>query len=821
MNVIALTRIEPGMVELVGGKAAGLGGLIGAGERVPDGFCVTTAAHDAALRSGGEMDAALRAEIAAAYRHLGGGAVAVRSSATAEDLPELSFAGQQESFLGVHGEDEVIDAVRRCWDSLWSERATAYRRAHGIDSESVRMAVIVQRMIDPRAAGVLFTADPVTGSRSRMTVDAAPGPGDAVAAGSVVPDHYVLQEGVPAASGGGCLNALQLEELRATGRRVQRLFGAPQDIEWAIDAAGTLWLLQSRPVTGLFPPPPDTGRPPPRVYLNFSPAQGMHRPFTPMGMSVMRMAITAWWNALGAGRGIDPIDGPEGMVEVGGRLFADVTDWVRAGATRRLVLAVMRIQGPRVAQALELVLQDRRFRSRPGLPFSRRSLAVMLFRTLPSMAAGMVRTLAHPERVRAEAFEEAARLRLKARSPAGLTTAADRLRFVAQAHASFLDRAMVNAMLWPVYTGVMAADLPVALLRDVASPAEVKTVLGGMPHNVTTEMDLRLWRLAREAGEHRDLLTGTPPSELATRYRQGRLPEIGLEDFLADYGHRAAAEVDVGMPRWSEDPAPVFTAIANYLQVTDPEQAPDRHFAASARRAEETLGELVRRARPLRGRLAGFLLRRARAVGGLRELPKSVWALLLQEVRRQLLLAGLELAERGLLEHPDDIMFLYFREAQAAVAGADLKALVAERRATYERELRRRRVPNVLLWDGTDMETLLPPIAEDGALTGMPGSAGTVTASARVVFDPSQARLEPGEILVAPSTDPGWTPLFMTAGGLVTETGGPNAHGPTVAREYGIPAVIGVPDATHRIRTGQRLTVDGATGTVLLTDPPD
>ncbi|GAA0937214.1 PEP/pyruvate-binding domain-containing protein [Actinocorallia libanotica] len=816
MHVIALARAGSKTVELAGGKAAGLGELIAAGERVPAGFCVTTEAHEAVRGSPEDGPARLRAEIVGAYERLGAGPVAVRSSATAEDLPEASFAGQQESFLDVRGADAVVDAVRRCWDSLWTERAIAYREANGIGHASVRMAVVVQRMIHPRAAGVLFTANPVTGCRDEMTVDAARGPGAAVVGGTVVPDHYVMREGEPAVSGGGCLETAQLAELRAAGRRIQRHFGSPQDIEWAIDHDGVLWILQSRPVTGLFPVPPFTGEP--RVYLNFSPAQGMHGPFTPMGMSVMKMAAARWWNAFGIA--LRP-GGPAEIADIGGRLFFDATRYVRSRTARKRLVEVMRIQGPTVSAALGRVLRDPRFRPKTRLPFGARALARFALRVLPSLTAGILRTLARPDAARARAFRTSERMRAGSPPPPEPATDAERLRYVEQAHGPFLTRTLVADLVWPVYAGILAGGAPVRLLRGIAAESEVKTVLHGMPHNVTTGMDLELWRLASDARAHRDLLTGTPPSELAALYREGRLPGIGLEAFLDSYGERAAAEVDVGRPRWIEDPEPVFAAIANYLRVTDPSQAPDRRFAAAARTAEEKIDELVRRARrerPVRAALAGFLLRRARAVSGLRELPKFTWIHLLYETRRQLLLIGASLAGRGLLDRPDDIMFLDLREAREAVAGTAMRETAAARRAAYERERRRRHVPDVLLSDGTDVGALLPP--REGALTGMPGAAGTVTGPARVLLDPSSARLEPGEILVAPSTDPGWTPLFMTAGGLVTETGGPNSHGPTVAREYGIPAVIGVAHATREIRTGQRITLDGAAGTVLPEPPP-
>jgi pyruvate,water dikinase len=367
---------------------------------------------------------------------------------------------------------------------------------------------------------------------------------------------------------------------------------------------------------------------------------------------------------------------------------------------------------------------------------------------------------------------------------------------------------------------MLARVAAIALLRDVATESEVDETLRGMPHNVTTEMDLGLWRLAAAVGEHRDLLLNTPPTELATRYLDGELPEFGLGEFLRAYGHRGAAEIDVGVPRWAEDPAPVFAALAGYLRVTDPDQAPDQRFARAAADAVAKIDELVaraRRGRPVRARLAGFLLRRSRALAGLRELPKFAWLYAFAEMRRQLLAAGAELQRHGVLDRAEDVMFLDFREAlTAAGSGGDgLRERVASRRAEYRREMRRRSVPGLLLSDGTNPEALAPSTpAVDGTLTGMAGAPGTATGRARVILDPAGAHVEPGEILVAPTTDPGWTPLFMTAGGLVTETGAPMAHGPTVAREYGIPAVICVRDATQVITTGQLVTVDGAAGTV-------
>lgn len=794
MDVLELTAIGSGQQELVGGKAAGLAGLIRLGERVPDGFCVTTEAYGA-----GEVP---RAEVLAAYERLGGGPVAVRSSATAEDLPHASFAGQQDTYLGVTGGEALIEAIEACWTSLHSERATAYREANGIPHDSVRMAVLVQRMVDADVAGVLFTADPLTGSRSACVVDAAPGLGTAVVDGATTVDHYVL-DGTQDEER-GCLTPARLKELRAAGERIKDLLGAEQDIEWAYDRDGTLWLLQARPITTLFPSPPPSDKPGPRLYVEFGHVQGMLQPATPMGMSTLKSMLAGMLAAFGL---------TVEIVDIGGRLYGDLTDALRDPSTRQRLVKLMAVDfGPRAQKAVEHLLDDPRFAPQKT-PRTRNAAAM---KAGPKAAAGILGALARPARARARVFGEIERLRRQpVTDPA---TTAELLDLVEREAES---STLADAIIWPVVSGLaVSAALP-PLLKGIASEDEIHTVLGGMPHNVTIEMDLALWEVARRAEPHREMLLGTPPSELAAAQLAGRLPDFGLEDFLQRYGTRSAAEVDVGVPRWAENPMPVFTMLANYLRVTDPEQAPDHRFERATDRAESKLAELTLRARrkqALRGRLAGFFLRRSRELSGLREAGKFAGLYALRDRRRRLLLIGAELQAKGLLADAGDVMFLELPELRTVVeTGTDLGDTITARRATYERELRRRTVPVALLSDGTDVETLLPAPPSDGrTLTGMGAASGRVTGRARVVRDPSDASIEPGEILVAPTTDPGWTPLFLTAGGLVTETGAVMAHGPTVAREYGIPAVICVPDATSRIRNGQLITVDGATGTITL-----
>ncbi|HZE38867.1 MAG TPA: PEP/pyruvate-binding domain-containing protein [Stackebrandtia sp.] len=794
MDVLELTEIDGGQRDLVGGKAAGLAGLIRSGEPVPDGFCVTTEAH----RSGQVP----RSEVLAAYERLGGGPVAVRSSATAEDLPHASFAGQQDTYLDVAGGEALIEAIEACWASLHTKRATAYREANGIPHDSVRMAVVVQRMVDAEVAGVLFTADPLTGSRSACVVDAAPGPGTAVVDGTQAADHYVL-DGTEDGER-GCLAPARRKELRGAGERIRDLLGAEQDIEWAYDRAGRLWLLQARDITTLFPAPPPSAKPGPRLYVEFGHVQGMRRPATPMGMSTLKAMLAGMLAAFGL---------TVEIVGIGGRLYGDLTDALRDPSTRRRLVKLMAVDfGPRAQRAVAHLLDDPRFAPRKT-PRRRHAAAV---KAGPRAVAGILGALARPARARARVLGEIQRLRQRpVTDPA---TAAELLDLVEHDAA---PSTLTDAITWPVVTGLaVSAALP-PLLRDIASQDEIHTVLGGMPHNVTIEMDLALWRVARRAAPHRELLLGTPPTELTAAWRAGELPDFGLDAFLQRYGIRSAAEVDVGVPRWAENPTPVFTMLANYLRVADPEQAPDRRFERAADRAESMLAELAvraRRRRALRGRLAGFFLRRSRELSGLREAGKFAGLYALRDRRRRLLLIGAQLQAKGLLADADDVMFLELPELRTTVeTGADRRDTITARRAEYERELRRRAVPVALLSDGTDVETLLPAPPVDGrTLTGTGAASGRVTGHARVVRDPSDASIEPGEILVAPTTDPGWTPLFLTAGGLVTETGAVMAHGPTVAREYGIPAVICVPDATTRIRDGQLIALDGATGTVTL-----
>ena len=517
--------------------------------------------------------------------------------------------------------------------------------------------------------------------------------------------------------------------------------------------------------------------------------------------------------------------GPPAFGVAGARAFIDLTAALRNPIGRRYVPLVFDVMESRSAVVVRGLLADEPTLAAPkGSAWSGRwsavrpVLRILLRYRVPALVA---LALIRPAAARGVVAARGERLRARLAQP---VTGDGRARL---AHVVATLRAIIPIMPTTV-PAAGAGFLALGLARRVAGPdldaQAVHEVLRGLPHNVTTDMDLALWALATRLDEaSAAALRSAGPAALAERYHARALPPVlqrELAAFLAEHGHRTAAEIDLGMPRWSDDPTQVLGSLANYLRITDPADHPDVRFARGAAAGEAALAAVVakvRRRSRVRALVTRFALRRTRQLAGMRETHKDYLVRLLAHARAQLGILGAELAARGLLDAAADIYFLELREVDEALNGADQKAVVTARRDEYDRELRRRHIPRVLLSDGTEPEALAAPPPE-GALVGTPASAGTVTGVARVVLDPADAHLEPGEILVAPSTDPGWTPLFLTAGGLVMEMGGANSHGAVVAREYGIPAVVGVPDATSRLRTGQTVTVDGAAGAVTV-DP--
>jgi rifampicin phosphotransferase len=889
--IVALADLGRNDLAIGGGKAANLGELLRAGLPVPAGFCVTTAGYGAfvegngigpllgrilescdcsdpealrkaseaieALFRAGRIPSTLEETIVAAYSSLGSppSAVSVRSSATAEDLPDLSFAGQQDTFLNVVGEEAVLRAVVRCWASLWTARAIGYRARNGIPSKGLSLAVVIQAMIQSVSSGVLFTANPLTGDRTETIVEATFGFGEALVSGRVEPDHYVVdtlrgvirekrlgrkalvisgQEGGGTRTETGDHSALQaipddaVVALSAFGQRAAAQLGAPQDLEWAW-AEGRLYVLQSRPITSLFPLPEGLRVEPLQVLLSFGVWQGMLEPFTPLGRDLFRHVVSGVARMFGLR--IAPA-AQRVFFSAGERLWVNLDRVLRNRVGRRMLEVALPSIDPVCARILEDVGRDPRLAPREGIGL--RGLAHVAWGVVPILARVVANLLA-PALGRRR-IEKVIRANLDlARESTGV--AAD-LPALAGSIGSFFER-RVHALMPSLLAGVIAGQVPLQILLRTAGrrPGGENLCLEltrGLPYNVTTRMDLALWRTSRTIAADPVLaghLAATSVSDLVAQFHDGELPwgiRTAVGAFLDVYGARGLGEVDIGRPRWREDPSPLFSALKSYLDVPET-VSPAFVFARSEERAESAAKELAALVRAQGGgwfesRVVRVLAHRVRELGGLRETPKFAVVRLFGVWRAALLAHGRALADQGLLDEADDLVFLHLDELAdiGRPGGPAVKAVVRERRAVFEREKRRSRVPRLLASDGRAFHDAVEPSPGSGGnvLVGSPVSGGVAQGLARVVLDPHDAGLSSGEILVCPATDPSWTPLFLAAGALVMEVGGLMTHGSVVAREYGIPAVVGVMGATTRIRTGQMLRVDGGSGRVtVLTDP--
>lgn len=888
-----------------GGKGANLARLAQARFPVPPGFLVTTDAyryfleendllsriaeilaataldqpnslHDAAqeIRSAfsegkvpAEVERVLRKEYRrfleeqkAAHETTESTPVAVRSSATAEDLPELSFAGQQDTYLNVIGEEALLSAVVSCWSSLWTARAIGYRARNEIPQEGIALAVVVQQMIPSEVSGVLFTANPLNGKRTEMVIDATWGLGEALVAGMVEPDHYVVEAAtgrilerrlgskstiVAPRTGGGTdtiegeadgratLSQEAVEALVELGQRVADHYGSPQDIEWGW-AQDRLYLLQSRPITSLYPlveriaPPPADSL---QLFLSFGAVQGMLDPMTPLGRDFMR----------GGSAGAAGIFGYElspqtqrVLYEAGGRLFINVTSVIRHPLGRAVLKRALPMVEPGAAQSMNTLLQDPRLAPSPN--WFRFRTVKRLLRGFSPVVVRFVSTLRRPQPAskKVQAYSERL-LRDYARRSERAHSLSSRLALLEHLTSNFA-REIVLSLLPVIAAGMASLNLLNRLATSAPGEHNALELTRGLPNNVTTEMDLALWASAQrirasEAAVER--FARDDASELTADYLAGRLPPAAqgaLETFLQRYGMRGVGEIDLGRPRWAEEPTPVIRTLQSFLQIEDPQMAPDAIFRKGAARAHKARRELAGALRHTRGgelrvRLMQMAADRVRALGGLRESPKFLVVRLMGLVRKELLKSGEQLVGEGILARPGDLFFLHLDELKDLANGTDRnwKEVVAERRAHHAREKRRRQIPRLMLSDG---QAFYEGMASEGdgrdgsLLTGSPVSPGTVEGIARIIFDPHGTQLAPGEILVCPGTDPAWTPLFLAAGGLVMEVGGLMTHGSVVAREYGIPAVVGVHRATERLQTGQRVKVDGTAGRVQILDPP-
>ncbi|MDH6219754.1 rifamycin-inactivating phosphotransferase [Streptomyces pseudovenezuelae] len=856
--VTDLQEVDETRVAVVGGKGAHLGELSRIeGIRVPAGFCVTTDAFRRILAEAPSIDdpldqlsrlnpddreaiGALSAQIRRTIEEIGipadltaaitgalarfgeQAAYAVRSSATAEDLPTASFAGQQDTYLNVVGSSTILRHVSRCWASLFTERAVAYRLRNGIDHRTVHMAVVVQRMVFPYASGVLFTADPVTGDRKVATVDAGFGLGEALVSGLVNPDVFKVRHGevvartiaakqraVQALPDGGtrevaidaqhqeqpALTDAQAVGLVRLGRRIEAHFGRPQDIEWCL-VDGDFQIVQSRPITTLFPVPESVDEDN-HVYVSVGHQQMMTDPMKPLGLSMWRLTAMV------------------AMHEAGGRLFVDVTRRLASPASRTGLLDIMGRGDPLVRDALETVLDGDDFV--PSLPDT--------VPGGPPVGGGPAPIETDPAVV-TELIERSrtsiAALERDIRTKSG-PALFDFLLEAFEEHKRVLgDPLNIQA--------IMAGMEATWWLNDhlgewLGEKNAADTLTLSAPDNITSEMGLALLGVADVIRPHPEVvafLRGVEDEgfldELA-KLAGGTEARDAIEGYLDRYGMRCVGEIDITRPRWRERPTTLVPVILDNVRNFQPGAA-ERRFEEGLHKAREKEQDVLSRLRalPEGDRKAGETKRmidRVRTFIGYREYPKYGIICRYFVYKRALLGEAERLVRAGVLPEREDVFYLTFQELREVVRSRQVDGRLVQERKDAFRSYHSLTPPRVLTSDGVAVSgSYRREDVPADALVGLPVSVGTVEGRARVILDMADADLEAGDILVTTFTDPSWSPLFVAIAGLVTEVGGLMTHGAVIAREYGLPAVVGVERATRLIRDGQRIRVHGSDGYV-------
>jgi pyruvate,water dikinase len=855
--VLGFQEIDQTQIAIVGGKGAHLGELSRiAGIRVPAGFCVTTDAFRRSMADAPSIDdrldrlsrlrpdareaihtlsteirrmleeiaipddlaAAITREIARLGEQA---AYAVRSSATAEDLPTASFAGQQDTYLNVVGQEAILQHISRCWASLFTERAVSYRLRNGIDHGKVQMAVVVQRMVFPQAAGILFTADPVTGNRKVISVEASFGLGEALVSGLVNADVYKVRGGeivaravgtkqlaiLPSPTGGTQAQAIeperqeqpaltdtQIVRLAGLGRRIEAHFGRPQDIEWCL-VDDDFQIVQSRSITTLFPiPTADDGEN--HVYVSVGHQQMMTDPIKPLGLSMWQLTT------------------PRPMAEAGGRLFVDVTQILASSASRAGLVEALGKSDPLIGDALQIVLDRGDFiRSVPDdgpawMPPG--SDATVPIETDPAIVAELIE--------RSQSSIEALKRDIRGKFGAAL------LDFIltdipARRRVQFDPRSMQVIMAGMEATWWLNDQLAAWLGEKNAAD----TLTQSVPNNVTSEMGLALLDVADVIRPYPGVVAFLEQVE-----DEGFLDELpklvggaeardAIRVWLDKYGMRCVGEIDITRPRWSERPTTLLPLILGNIKNFEP-GAGARRFEQGRQEAQKKEQELLERLRTLpdgerKAEEAKRMIDRVRTFIGYREYPKYGMISRYFVYKQALLEEAERLVQAQVLREREDIFYLRFQELQDVVRTNRVDDQLIRQRKDAFKSYGALTPPRVLTSDG---EAITGAYRRDnapaGALVGLAVSAGTVEGRARVILDIAEANLEAGDILVTAYTDPSWTPLFVAIAGLVTEVGGLMTHGAVIAREYGLPAVVGVEQATRLIRDGQQIRVHGTAG---------
>lgn len=844
--VLGLQDIDRTQLMAVGGKGANLGELAKIeGIRVPDGFCISTDAYtriigekppirdlidqlslvkaedrDRIVALSGEIRRAIEGivipadiqeEIAGQLARLGeNDAYAVRSSATAEDLPTASFAGQQDTYLNVIGKEAILRQTSKCWASLFTERAVIYRLQNGFDHRKVLLSVVVQKMVFPQASGILFTADPVTSNRKVLSIDAGFGLGEALVSGLVNADSYKVRDGKVidkkiSAKKPQALTDEQILQLARLGRRIEEHFGCPQDIEWCL-AEDTFSIVQSRPITTLFPVP-EAGDQANRVYLSVGHQQMMTDPLRPLGLSIYHLTSI----------------GPRFIA--GGRLFVDVAPMLASPGSRAILLGNMGQHDPLTKDALRTIIErgdiipsspnDQQERG-PGP--SGKETSSWKFQSPIDNDPAIVADLIQRSQDSIEELKQTIRTKSGPDLFDFIREDIQRLKkLLTDPQSVSVIMAVTNASSW----------INAKMMEWLGEKSAADTLSQSVPNNITSEMGLALLDVAdaiRPYPEVIDYLQHTEDDRFLDELAKldgGQVARDAIEAYLNQYGMRCSGEIDLTRTRWIEKPTTLVPLILGNLKSFEP-NASRRIFEQGRQEAWNKEQELLDRLKLLpdgeaKAEETKRVISLIRNLIGYREYPKYGIVSRYFVYKQALLREAEQLVQAGVILEREDIYYLAFEELREAVRLHQLdNRIIGERKAEH-RFYEKLTPPRVITSDG---EIVMGEYKRENlpaeALAGLPVSSGVIEGRARVIFDMEDADLEEGDILVTTFTDPSWTPLFVAIKGLVTEVGGLMTHGAVIAREYGLPAVVGVENATKRIQDGQRIRVHGTEGYVEL-----